>query len=377
MKKLTFLFLIGLIGCTNQNSKQEGKNISIFGNKHIENIQHNLVPAHYLQGRSNAKSIPQMMKENNIPAVSIVFIDHGKISWQITFGYANLQDSIKVSPNTVFNGASLSKPVSAMAALKLVDKEILALNEDVNHKLQGWKIPESHFTKKEKVSLKRLISHTAGIDNHLWSSYGNDEKVPSLIEMLTGENPSVDPPVAVVSVPGEKRKYSNPGYSIIEKLIQDATQKEFEFAIDELIFEPCGMDNSSFEQPVPDQMKMFMATGYTNDLNPYPYKLFPFKAAGGIWTTPTDLGKFLMALMDDYHSGKNVILSKKMADSVFQKSPERLGFSKLYDDKSNELLFEHWGSNSGFTSYMVASLKNFIHFWNSLCSVLQAIWLLR
>ncbi len=137
------------------------------------------------------------------------------------------------------------------------------------------------------------------------------------------------------------------------------------------------MDNSSFEQPVPDQMKMFMATGYTNDLNPYPYKLFPFKAAGGIWTTPTDLGKFLMALMDDYHSGKNVILSKKMADSVFQKSPERLGFSKLYDDKSNELLFEHWGSNSGFTSYMVASLKNFIHFWNSLCSVLQAIWLLR
>lgn len=357
MRKLILLFLIGIIGCTNQNSNQDEKNISISENKHIENIQNNLVPVHYLNGRANKKSITQMMAEDKIPGVSIAFIDNGKISWQKSYGYSNLTDSTKVTPNTIFNGASLSKPVTAMAALHLVDKGMLSLNEDINNKLKDWKVPENKFTEIEKVTLGRLIGHTAGFERYVQSSFFPNEEIPTIKQMLTGEKPSVDPPVSVVYVPGQKQVYSNPGYSVIEKLIEDVTEHDFNVAINELIFEPCGMVQSSFQQPVPKELKNLIATGYSNDLNPYPYKLFPFKAAGGIWTSPADLGKFLIALLKDYHSNTNIILSKTMAESVFHKSSERLGFAKIYNQEKEDLLFEHWGSNSGFTCYMVASLN--------------------
>ncbi len=359
MKKTLLIVLIILSACKEkkrtETTSTELNNDSI---AQIERIEKNLVPVHYLKGIDHKKSIPQLMQEDNIAGVSIAFIDKGKVSWQKTYGYSNLADSTKVTPNTVFNGASLSKPVTAMAALNLVEQGVLTLNEDVNNYLEGWKVPENEFTEQEKVTLKRLIGHTAGLERYVQSSFFPNEEFPTIDQMLAGEKPSVDPAVSVVSVPGQKQVYSNPGYSVIEKLIEDVTDKEFNEAITELIFEPCDMTHSSFEQPVPKHLSQQMATGYSNTLEPYPYKLFPFKAAGGIWTTPTDLAKFLTTVLEDHHSGANVILSKRMTDSIFTKTPTRLGFAKIYNDESQDILFEHWGSNSGFTCYMVTSLNN-------------------
>jgi CubicO group peptidase (beta-lactamase class C family) len=358
VRKLTLLFLIGIIGCTNKSSPPNQENPIIGSDKNVERIQDSLVPVHYLKGQKEVKSIPQMMEEDNIPGVSIAFFDNGKITWQKTYGYSNLADSTKVTTNTVFNGASLSKPVTAVAALHLVEQGVLSLNEDINKYLEGWKVPENKFTEHEKVTLKRLISHTAGFERYVQSSFFPDEELPTIEQMLAGEKPSVDPAVSVVSVPGQKEVYSNTGYSVLEKLLEDVTDKAFHDILAELIFEPVHMTHSSFEQPVPNHLSQLMATGYSNELEPYPYKLFPFKAAGGIWTTPTDLAKFLVTVLEDYHSGTNVILSKKMTDSVFAKNPTRLGFAKIYNDESPDILFEHWGSNSGVTCYMVSSLQH-------------------
>jgi len=359
MKKSLLIALIILSAC---KEKKKTVTTSTDVNKdsiaQIERIEKNLVPVHYLKGLEHKKSIPQLMQEDNIAGVSIAFFDNGKISWQKTYGYSNLSDSIKVTPNTIFNGASLSKPVAALAALNLVEKGVLSLNDDVNKYLKGWKVPDNKFTEQEKVTLKRLIGHSAGFERYVQSSYFPNEEFPTITQMLTGEKPSVDPPVSVVYVPGQKQVYSNPGYSVIEKLMEDVTDKAFDDIINELIFEPCDMNNSSFEQPVPIYLSKQMATGYTNDLEPYPYKLFPYKAAGGIWTTPTDLASFLVTVLEDHHASANTILSKKMMDSVFAKTSERLGFAKIYNDKSTDLLFEHWGSNSGFTCYMVSSLNH-------------------
>ncbi len=359
MKKSLLIALIILSACKEKKKKvTTSTDVNKDSIAQIECIEKNLVPVHYLKGMDHKKSIPQIMREDDIAGVSIAFFDNGKISWQKTYGYSNLSDSIKVTPNTVFNGASLSKPVTALAALNLVEKGVLSLNADVNKYLEGWKIPENEFTEQEKVTLKRLIGHRAGFERYVQSSYFPNEEFPTITQILTGEKPSVDPPVSVVYVPGQKQVYSNPGYSVIEKLIEDITNKEFNDVMTELIFEPCDMNNSSFEQPVPKHISQQMATGYTNDLEPYPYKLFPYKAAGGIWTTPTDLANFLVTVLDDHHANTNTILSKRMTDSVFAKTTERLGFAKIYNDKSTDLVFEHWGSNSGFTCYMVGSLNH-------------------
>lgn len=353
MKKLLFL-AVGIIGCTNPNAEQ----------KHVvdhqllfEDIEKNLLPAHYLKGEEIKKTIAQMMAEDKIQGVSLAIINDGTIPLIKTYGFSDLQDSTKVSPSTLFNGASLSKPITAMAALRLVEQGILDLNEDVNNKLKGWKIPESSFTVTEKVTLKRLLGHRAGFGRYVQSAVLPNQDLPTITQMLAGEKPSVDPPVQVVYVPGQKQVYSNPGYSVIEKLMEDATGQNFEIVLDELIFEPANMKQSTFEQPVPVEFKKLIATGYSSDLTAYPYKLFPYKAAGGIWTTPTDLAKFLIALLKDHYSETNIILSKKMTDSIFAKTPSRFGFAKIYNDTIEDVLLEHWGSNSGFTCYMVASVS--------------------
>lgn len=118
------------------------------------------------------------------------------------------------------------------------------------------------------------------------------------------------------------------------------------------------MQDSSFVQPIPDRLMKRKATGYSKELKVYTYKLFPFQAAGGIWTTPKDLAKCMMALMNDYHKESNTLVSKKIADKIFSKTSNRLGFTKQYSEQGNDLIFEHWGSNQGFTSYMVGSLSD-------------------
>ncbi|MEZ0472734.1 serine hydrolase domain-containing protein [Luteimonas salinilitoris] len=320
-------------------------------------IQGSLLPLHYLEDQVSSSSIPQAMIEQDIPGVSIAFVDNGEIAWRLVYGYARLADAERVTPETVFAGASLSKPVTAMAALKLVDQELLNLDEDVDSRLTDWKIPENEFVEEQKITLRRLIGHTAGIRNHLWSSYGVGDDIPTLEQMLAGRNPSVDPAVAVVSIPGERYKYSNPGYSIVQKLVQDAAGQDFQPAIEKLVFTPAGMSDSSFDQPIPARLMERSATGYSEELQPYPYKLFPFEAAGGLWTTPSDLARFMATIIDDHHTGRGVLISRQMAEEVFSRSEARLGFAKKLG-ADDDLVFEHWGSNAGFTCYMVGSLKD-------------------
>jgi CubicO group peptidase (beta-lactamase class C family) len=319
-------------------------------------IQQNLLPLHYLRNQVRAKSIPQMMLEEKIPGLSMTFVDQGKISWATAYGYSRLDKAKKVTTDTVFTGASLSKPVTAMAALKLVSEGVVALDKDVNSYLRGWKVPDNEFTRQQKVTLRRLIGHTAGISNHLWSSYDSEAQIPTLEQMLAGAAPSVDPAVTLFAEPGQTQKYSNPGYSVIQKLIIDVTHKGFDAAMQELVFEPAGMSNSSFLQPVPERLKSKMATGYTSSLRAYPYQLFPYASAGGIWTTPNDLARFMATLINDYHNGSNKLISRPLANEVFAREPTRLGFAKRPGEQRDELIFEHWGSNAGFTCYMVGSL---------------------
>jgi len=321
---------------------------------HIQNIEGNLIPMYSVAGSVRKMSIPEMMEQDRIPGLSIAFVDDGQIAWTKHYGYANLEDSIPISSETVFTGASLSKPVTAIAALNFVEKGLLNLDEDVNLKLKEWQVPETSLTRNEKVTLRRLIGHNAGVKNDLWSSYAPGEKVPTLNQMLAGEEPSVDPATSVIHQPGSKVQYSNPGYSIIQKLLMDVSGEDFDPLIQRIVFDPSGMQNSSFKQPIPKDLMLRKATGYEEDLTPYPYRLFPYLAAGGIWTTPTDLAKFMITLLNDYHKGTHTLISKEMAETVFRKDIGRYVFSLW--NWGEDIVFQHYGSNQGFNCFMYGSL---------------------
>ena len=357
LRRLFYLTLtVLLVSCGIQ--KKTNNNSEYFRTKtdaiKAQNIEQNLIPMYSVEGRVKRMTIPDMMKQDSIPGMSITFIDNGQIAWTKHYGYANLQDSIPITSKTVFTGASLSKPITAVAALRLVEKGLLDLDKDVNLRLEDWKVPETELTKNEKVTLRRLIAHKAGIKNDLWSSYLPDEKVPTLNQMLSGQKPSVDPATSVIFEPGSKSKYSNPGYSIIQKLIMDVSNQDFDQIIQQLVFEPAGMNNSSFKQPIPDHLKQRKALGYSKDLKPYPYRLFPYQAAGGIWTTPTDLAKFMIALLNDHHKGTKTLLSKETTQSVFTKETMRYVFSLW--NWGEDIVFQHSGSNQGFNCFMYGSI---------------------
>jgi len=358
LKKIFYLSLALFITSCNPE-KKAADNSEYFRSKadstHAHNIENNMIPMYSVEGKVNSMTIPEIMKQDSIPGMSIAFIDNGQIAWTQHYGYANLQDSIPVNSTTVFTGASLSKPITAIAALRLVEKGLLDLDEDVNLNLKEWKVPEEDLTKDEKVTLRRLIAHKAGIKNDLWSSYLPNEEIPTINQILSGEPPSVDPATTVVFEPGSRSKYSNPGYSIIQKLLMDINDQDFDKIIDRLIFEPVGMNNSSFSQPIPDDLKQRKATGYTKDLEPYPYRLFPYQAAGGLWTTPTDLAEFMITVLNDHHQGTEKLISKETTQSIFTKETMRYVFSLW--NWGEDIVFQHSGSNQDFNCFMYGSVS--------------------
>ncbi|MEE9363596.1 MAG: serine hydrolase domain-containing protein [Cellulophaga sp.] len=357
-KSLIILLAISLLSC--KESEAQKNIIQDSTIVHREAVVNNLTPFYYLKGKAKIQSVEDLMLKYKVPGLRIVFVDKGIISWSKNYGYANLKDSIKIDDKTVFTGASLGKPITTMAALKLEEQGVLNLDEDVNNKLIGWKVPINEFTKKEKVTLRRLIGHTSGFNRYYGANYMPYEALPTIEQTLRGEKPSHHPAVKLVSVPGEKYRYSNPGYLILEKLMEDVTDKKFENIIDELVLKPSEMKSSSFEQPIPKRLMATKATGYSENLQPHPYNIITFKSAGGIWTTPDDLARFTYTLLNDHNRGTHKLLSQEMTNKVFNKGGnlEKLGFTILnWKRNVDDISFRHTGQNYGFTSVIFGSVK--------------------
>ncbi|MBN7820491.1 beta-lactamase family protein [Bowmanella sp. Y57] len=190
--------------------------------------------------------------------------------------------------------------------------------------MKNWQIPASPYTSEQKITLRHLLNHTSGVKNHIWQSIQPGQTIPELSVLLAGE--ANEPGIEIQFRPGERERYSNSGYAIVQKLIEDVTGEPFELALDKLVLEEVGMLDSSFGQPVPDRLREKLATGYSEDLQPYSYQLFPFKAAGGIWTTPTDLAHFMDKVMTSFHHQGDDFLSKGLLAQIFANKDDRLCF---------------------------------------------------
>ncbi|MHA1187172.1 MAG: serine hydrolase domain-containing protein, partial [Candidatus Heimdallarchaeota archaeon] len=195
----------------------------------------------------------ERMKHYKVPGVSLAVIEDYKIAWTHVEGVRDKISNKEVNESTLFEAASTTKPLTAAAALHLVDQGVLALDEDVNKILKDWQIPENEFTKKEKVTLRRLLTHKAGI-NRPDSLFGIEEgKFATLVQVLNGEKPALNDAAKVIFEPGSDHAYSNLGFIIVEKLMQDATGKSYKQLMKEIIFDPLEMKNSTFDVQLPEK----------------------------------------------------------------------------------------------------------------------------
>ncbi|MDX2415750.1 MAG: serine hydrolase domain-containing protein, partial [Bacteroidales bacterium] len=263
--------------------------------KQISEIENGLIPAVIIDGEeTETYNINDRMKYHKVPGMSIAFMDQGEIVWAKGYGYTSFDSIVAVDLNTLFQAASISKPVAAMAALHLVEEGKLGLDDNVNDYLVGWKVEENKFPSEEKVTLRRLLSHSAGITVHGFGGYSDTDSVPGIIEVLNGEAPANSGRIFPDTVPGSIYRYSGGGYTVMQKMLCDISGKEFPVLMNEYVLSVIGMESSTYIQPIPPELESKAAIAYRADGSMVKGKwhIYPEMAAAGLWTNPTDLLKY-------------------------------------------------------------------------------------
>ena len=332
-------------------SAAEDKDATSEIEQRVERVMNGLWQAVASPGDQPLK-LADRMRELKVPGVSVAVIHGGKIQWARGFGSSAI-DGPPVQPDTRFQAGSISKPVSAVAALALVQAGKLDLDADVNLALTSWKVPANAYTSESKVTLRRLLSHSAGVTVHGFPGYENGKPVPPLIEVLNGTPPANTPPIVVDIPPGERFRYSGGGYTIMQQMLIDVTGKPFPELLDETVLKPFGMTSSSFVQPLPaasPHATPYRPNGTAVPGGPHTY---PELAAAGLWTTPTDLARFALALLDAWAGRKHAVLSQSTTSEMMTPGLGSYGLGPVIRGEAPYRSFSHGGVNDGFVNYMV------------------------
>ncbi|MGC2464335.1 MAG: serine hydrolase [Candidatus Acidiferrum sp.] len=323
----------------------------------IARIENGLLPAVVIKGQSPAPmTIAARMEHYKVPGVSVAFFDHGQILWTRAYGFADVASKKPVTPDTLFQAASISKSVTALAALRLAQEGKLNLDEDVNVKLKTWKVPENAFSEKEKVTVRRILSHSAGLTVHGFPGYAADEPLPTVVQILNGEKPANTDPIRVDVVPGTLWRYSGGGFVVLQTLLVDVTGKPFPQLMRELVLRPAGMLHSTYDQPLPKNLWPEAATPYRPNGDPVKggWHTYPEMAPAGLWTTPSDLARVAIEVQNEYVGKSSKILSQSMARQMLTPQIGTWGLGFGLESTGGKPSFSHGGANEGFRCNLFA-----------------------
>lgn len=232
-------------------------------------VESALLPTFVIRGEPTPRtSLADRMDELGVPGVSIAVLVDGEIGWARGYGFADLESRRPVTTNTLFQAASVSKPVAALAALQLVQEGFVALEADVNDYLTSWRVPDNEFTASVPVTLRGLLTHRAGLSVWGFPGYGPDETVPDVPGVLDGRGNTRA--VRVVRPPGQRWQYSGGGYTVMQQLIADVRGAPFHDVMRSRVLDPMGMVRSTYEQPIPPDQLDDVAIGYRTDGTPVP-----------------------------------------------------------------------------------------------------------
>ena len=325
----------------------------------ISRVENGLLPGSIIKGQDPSMKLAERMAFYKVPGVSIAVINEGKLEWAKGYGVLETKGSNAVATETLFQSASISKPVAAMASLALVEQGILSLDENVNSKLTSWHLPDNEFTRSEKVTLRRILSHSAGLTVHGFPGYGENEAVPTLTQILDGAKPANTGPIRVDILPRKQLRYSGGGYTVLQQLMIDVTGKTFPNLLQELVLGKIGMTHSTFMRPLPVELEGNAATGHRQDGEAIKgrWHTYPEMAAAGLWTTPSDLALFAIDLMESAQGKSSKVLSQKMARQMVTKEFGSYGLGVSVGDVQGITKFSHGGSNAGFTCILVAYVE--------------------
>lgn len=324
----------------------------------VQSVVNGLLPAVSIKGQPPLKrTLADEMKALNVPGVSIAVVRGGKMEWARGFGVTR-QGGSPVTADTLFQAGSVSKPIAAMAALRLVQDGRLSLDTNVNQTLKSWKLPANAFTTTTPVTLRALLSHTAGTTVHGFPGYAAGAQVPTLPQVLDGAKPTNTSPVVVDKPVGSEYRYSGGGYSIAQQMMIDATGQAFPDLVRARVFDPIGMSRSTEDQPLDAARRAAVAwphdaSGASIKGGPHTY---PEMAAAGLWTTASDLARFIIDLRQAAQGKAGHTLSPRTARTMLTPVKNDYGLGLAIRGVGPEKYFFHNGSNAGYKAVMLGYL---------------------
>ncbi|HZS60853.1 MAG TPA: serine hydrolase domain-containing protein [Gemmatimonadaceae bacterium] len=324
---------------------------------HIQNIVNGLRPAITVRGDSIVRwTLENRMQHYHVPGVSIAVIDSGRIVWARGFGVKEAGGTDSVTPTTIFQAGSISKPTFALGVMRLVQDGKLDLDENVNNKLTSWHVPDNKFTVHEKVTLRRILSHNAGLTVHGFPGYEAGTPIPTVPQVLDGAKPANTAPVRVDTFPGAISRYSGGGTTVAMLLVTDLLHEPFPQFMQTTVLGPAGMTHSTYEQPLPVARRPDAATGHNSDGTAVvgKYHTYPEMSAAGLWTTPSDLATLAIVLQHTYAGQSSAIINQATFKQMLtvQKAPFGIGYE--VSGSGPTLEFSHGGADEGFISSFVA-----------------------
>lgn len=306
-------------------------------------------------------SLADWMDVLGVPGVSIAVIDDYRIVWAKAYGtVAAGERGALATPNTLFQAASIAKPVTALALLHHTDNGAFELDADIRSIVHSWSLPAGGADSGTTITLRQLLSHTAGIRAGGFIGYELGTPIPSTLQILNGVEPALNAAAVVDSRPGEAVAYSGLGYTMIELALVERLGLSFERIVDEAVFRPLRMRSSTFAQELPEHLANRAARGHFASGAPLPggWQLYPELAAAGLWTTPTDLAKLAIETAQSWMGRSERILTTETTRQMLSPQRERmgLGFVVRLDDSLG--FFSHSGGNQGYRAHveMLASV---------------------
>jgi CubicO group peptidase (beta-lactamase class C family) len=268
-------------------------------------VERGLLPAVAVRGRPDtAYVLPDRMRRYGVPAVSIAVIDGGRLAWSRAYGVLEAGGGQPADTSSLFQAGSISKAIAAVAALRCVERGLLALDEDVNLRLRAWKVPRSQWSSARPVTLRGLLSHGSGLNVPSFPGYPSHAAIPTVPQVLEGAPPANTPPVRVETEPGAEWRYSGGGMTVVQQLIADVSGRPFADVVRETVLAPAGMTHTVTEQPLSPAHAASAATGHAAGAPVVGrWRVYPELAAAGVWSTAPDLARFGLAMLHAIRGG--------------------------------------------------------------------------
>jgi len=306
-------------------------------------------------------TLPQVMQRLKVPGVSIAVVRDFQVHWAKAYGTADVSTGRPAETATRFQAASISKPVTAMAAVRLAQDRRLDLDADVNTMLASWKVPASAHTPGRPVTPRSLFSHTSGADDGFgFPGYDPAAPRPSVVQVLNGQAPSNLGPVLFARPPFQGYKYSGGGVTIMQLALTELAGQPFAAFMQATVLDPLQMASSSFEQPPPPDVAAQLSRAHDSQgraMNAA-WHVYPEQAAAGLWTTATDLARFIIEVQTAVRGPAGKVLSQASAkEMIAPVGVGPYGVGLAVEQRGEGWYFSHGGSNWGFQADIVGHVR--------------------